>query len=435
MKSENGVTLIALITIIIVLIIIMSVGIYSGINSYKVIDFEKYKAQMQLIQNAVDELYEKNKNSEKKVYYGSKVVITENKEGEEITNNISGTLIRDVKEFWTQAIAGNKFGIPLDSEEYYYISAEEIESNFDLENIDISEYFIINYEKRYVFSVTPIKIKVDEDKDNDGEKDYVNIYCLYQLDGEEKIVEFKTDGNFEYIIYKEEYKQNIEIINNINIEKVEIDVGEGYVDIHTRKDYCPKITGLNTRKVYLEIVKDCKIKVTDTLENYDERRIKLYKVPVLKENMIPVIPVLGKKDDGSKIVEGKISYINDPKWYDYYTITILGEDGKTLVEVIDEEKTNFAVTINAITSINDTTGFDSDYENYYKENVSDTANTILTIPAANSNQPVKVWIPKNLREYVNNTYKTKYHEEDFERTGIWVEAFWNGKKYVPANGN
>ena len=25
--------------------------------------------------------------------------------------------------------------------------------------------------------------------------------------------------------------------------------------------------------------------------------------------------------------------------------------------------------------------------------------------------------------------------EDFERTGIWVEAFWNGKKYVPANGN
>ena len=64
MKSESGVTLVALITIIIVLIIMMSIGIYSGINSYKVINFEKYKAQMQLIQNAVDELYQENKNNE-----------------------------------------------------------------------------------------------------------------------------------------------------------------------------------------------------------------------------------------------------------------------------------------------------------------------------------------------------------------------------------
>ena len=73
MKSESGVTLVALITIIIVLIIIMSVGIYSGINSYKVINIEKYKAQMQLIQNAVDELYEKNKKY--KHFYLSNMLI------------------------------------------------------------------------------------------------------------------------------------------------------------------------------------------------------------------------------------------------------------------------------------------------------------------------------------------------------------------------
>ena len=190
MKSENGVTLIALITIIIILTIIMSVGIYSGINSYKVIAFEKYKAQMQLIQNAVDELYEENKNNDiignNKKYYGKKIVYYDENNEKKINS--------DVTDFWNEEIAKGEFGIALEDEEYYCVSAKEIENVFDLEKIDISQYYVINFEKRYVFSVTPIKVI---NGDDNTEK---YIYCLYQLDEEEKIVEFKieSNGEFEY---------------------------------------------------------------------------------------------------------------------------------------------------------------------------------------------------------------------------------------------
>lgn len=393
MKSENGVTLVALITILLVLITLTSVGIYSGINSYKVINLQKYKAQMQLIQNEVDELYEKNENN--------KLL------GKDIEVYGTNDDFTKIDSFWNEEVAGN-FGILLDSKDYYLLAADEIEEKFNLEDIDISEYFIINFEKRLVFSITPIE--VISGKNDDGTDKYEKIYCLYQLDEEEKIIEFKTTGNFRYTIYKEDNKQIVEITNNINIENVKIDTdrdGEYEENINAKKDYCIKVVGLNTKKVTLEIIKDCKIKVMDAFENTSVNDFILYNTPILEKNMIPIIVMEKEK--------GKITNVEDANWYNYYTY--IDEENK---KVIDEKNTNFAVAINA-------------KENNFV-NVSNTVNTILTIPKTDNNQSVKVWIPKNLREIINNTYGTIYVEEDFKGTGMWVEAYWNGEKYVPANG-
>ena len=62
MKNNKGVTLVALIVIVILLIIFSSVAIYSSVRSYKMVELQKYKTQMQTIQNAVDEFYEKYEN-------------------------------------------------------------------------------------------------------------------------------------------------------------------------------------------------------------------------------------------------------------------------------------------------------------------------------------------------------------------------------------
>lgn len=418
MKSENGITLVTLVTIIIILIITASLAVYTGMSSYRATEIQKYKSQMQMIQNEVDKIYEENKNNELKNNPNdpsySQYKVSEREE--------------EAEGFWQKEIANDKFGIDINNkkEEYYCFSAEEIEKEFDLKDIDISEYFIINFQKRYVFSVTPIEVIVSVNEDGTENKE--EIYCLYQLDEEEKIVEFKSDGNFEYNIYKEDYKQTIEIIHDVNIEKVEAEVNGEYVDVRERKDYCTKISGLNTEKITLEIIKNCNIKITDVLGNENEKEIQLYNIPVLEKNMIPIIPVLIIKDE-KEVIKGKICSTNDPEWYNYYI-----KDGGIYID-----ETNFAVAINAnTTNPSDTTNpSNTTYNNYYKANVSDTVNTIVNIPTSTDNEPVKVWIPKNLVYQVNNTYGTTYKEQYFEGTGMWVEATWDtyNKKYVPANGN
>ena len=62
MKSEKGITLAVLALTITMLLILSSFAIYTGMRSTEIIEIQKYKAQMQLIQNGVDELYEEYKN-------------------------------------------------------------------------------------------------------------------------------------------------------------------------------------------------------------------------------------------------------------------------------------------------------------------------------------------------------------------------------------
>ena len=405
MKNENGITLVSLVTIVIVIIIIATITIYTGVNSYKVIDIQKYKSQMQMIQNELDELYEEYANyllkNEEDSFLEDKGV----KESNKITS--VNTTQEPLLTFLTNNNVGLNSSNILDN--YYYISSSEIEEIFNLEEINISEYFIINFEKRYLFSVTPIIINEQE------------VYSLYQLEEEQKVIDMKTNKEFEYIIYKEENKQIIEISHDINIEKIELQIDGIYTDIRSRKDYCRSISYLNTKKVTIEILKDCKIKVTDAIGEENERQITFYNTPILEKNMIPIKFFLKEK--------GVISYINDPKWYDY---VIEGDK-------IDERKTIFAVAINAITTNPSDTANPSNttYNNYYKVNISDTVNTILNIPTENDYQAVKLWIPKNLINQINNTYGTSYMEEAFEGTGMWVEAKWHStmNKWVLDNGN
>ena len=427
MRSERGVTLVSLVTIIVIIIILASLAIYTGINSYKVVDLQKFKSQLQMIQDEIDDLYEKNKRD---IAKGKEIEKYEHLKVSKIYNEGETQRAKILKEFWNQEIAGDLFGIDWDlsnvdnkiPEKYYMFSAAYIESEFGLSDIDISEYFIINLEKRYVFSITPITIEedVEEDSNNDGILEIVTksnyIYSLYQLEDEQKVIDLKQNSDYEYSIVKEDYKQNIKITHDINIEKIELvfdktdehgnitDTKE-YVDINNRKDYCTKVSGLGTGTVNIEIIKDCKIRIIDVLGNEKEKEFRLYNIPVLENNMIPFIPTNTLDAGGTEVDGGIMCYQNSPQWYDYNEI----------------ENTKFATVV--IVS--------NDSINKYKENISDTTKSIFELKELE----VKVWIPKKIAQEIKGKYETniKYDvTESFKDvTGIWVNAIYEEGKYIP----
>ena len=62
-KSNKGITLIALVITIVILIILASIGTYSGIQVVKSAQFTAFSTELKIMQTQVNKLYEKNKNN------------------------------------------------------------------------------------------------------------------------------------------------------------------------------------------------------------------------------------------------------------------------------------------------------------------------------------------------------------------------------------
>ena len=416
MKSENGVTLVALITIIIVLTIMMTIGIYSGINSYKVIKLEKNIAELRAIQIGIDELYEKSKiyleeakedaeDDEEKNYFDDELNLTDRK-----TPNLKIANKNIVNKFVNE----NNVNIDEDTimDGYYLLKKQQLEEILNIDDINVSENFLINFEKRLVFLVTPLEIVAG--KNGNGTDKITKIYSLYQLEDEEKVILMESNNEYEYSIVKEDYKQNIKITHDVSIEKIEVtlksvdDAGnemEIYEDINKRKDYCTKVLGLGTRTVNIEIIKDCKIKITDIVGNEKIETFRLYNTPVLKDDMMPFIPEKIYDDDNVEKNGGMICYYDSPEWYDYN----------------DTENIKFATAV-VVTEHS---------IKQYKKNISDTVKTNFEL----KDFEVKVWIPKNLVQEIKDKYgdNLKYDiEKDSENvTGFWAEAEYVDDQYIP----
>lgn len=73
MKSEKGITLVALMISIIVIIIIAGVATYSGMESVNTAKRTAFISEMEMIQAKVNVIYEKRKTSEEEVEYYNKL--------------------------------------------------------------------------------------------------------------------------------------------------------------------------------------------------------------------------------------------------------------------------------------------------------------------------------------------------------------------------
>jgi len=166
MKNNKGITLMSLVIAILLLFIISSVAVNTGINVYNQIRVENFISKMKLIQAKVDNIseetndfssYDFTKLTEGTLEYKSFEAIL--KEPEKYNINTSKS--------WNSELDSN-------IENYYYFSASDVEKKLGVK--DIEEPVIINFETRNVIS-------------RDGVlKDKQYYYRQYDLSGGDQLI-------------------------------------------------------------------------------------------------------------------------------------------------------------------------------------------------------------------------------------------------------
>ena len=198
-KDTKGITLIALVITIVVILILASVVTYSGIDAINTAKLNRFMAEMEIMQTHVNDMYDKCKN-------GGAIG---NYEGNNILN--IGKDISQAQDKANIVFQTDTSGIT-NTEGYKYFDSETIKA-LGIENIQ--EEFFINILKRSVISVTGLEC-------NDK-----ICYTLEQLDRLYN-VEYKentltpTFNVKSDVIGENKYKITIEPIYSGNIQKWEV---------------------------------------------------------------------------------------------------------------------------------------------------------------------------------------------------------------------
>lgn len=151
MKNERGITMIALVLVIILMLILTTTGVFTGIDAYKTMKTQTFIAQMKVVREKVNVVRDEYKSWDK--YTG--VNINEYIE-EKYTMVDNGIIIYAPKKLSTyNSLIATEF---LDiirtettissvedttMENYYYFPAEDLETAFGLTNLDVN--VIINF--------------------------------------------------------------------------------------------------------------------------------------------------------------------------------------------------------------------------------------------------------------------------------------------------
>ena len=138
-KNNKGITLMALVITIILLIILASVGIYSGRQVVKSAQFTAFSSELKIMQTQVNSLYEKKKNNEKILLNNVETDI------EDIGTAISSISLNDQEKANMAFIAS---GIR-DTSDYKYFDTDTIKS-LNIEGVEGE--FLVNIDKRSVVS-------------------------------------------------------------------------------------------------------------------------------------------------------------------------------------------------------------------------------------------------------------------------------------------
>lgn len=158
-KSNSGITLVSLVITIIVLLILASITVYSGIGTIRSARLTKFTAELKIMQQKVNELYNSYTNEKSVIVNGIEYVGTDI---QNIGKNPDGIFDENRLE---EIFSENESGIT-DRTGYMYYDTETIQA-LGLEEIEYE--FFVNIAKRSVVSIEGF---------NDGEKRY---YTLEQV--------------------------------------------------------------------------------------------------------------------------------------------------------------------------------------------------------------------------------------------------------------
>lgn len=133
MKSnERGITIISLLITVVVLIIVTSVAVYTGTDIIKQANLQTINTNMMLIQAKTKTIAEQAKF---------------NKD----TSNYKGTLISNVSDN-QKILKLVDDGVIDDTSKYYLLSSNDLQ-DLGLQNIDIEDGYVVNYETEEVIFV------------------------------------------------------------------------------------------------------------------------------------------------------------------------------------------------------------------------------------------------------------------------------------------
>lgn len=131
-KNNKGITLMALVITIIILIILASIGTYSGIQVVKSAQFTAFSTELKIMQTQVNKLYEEKKNGNTEYVDGLGIAISSKTDVQEQANKVFTAL-----------------GITTDTSDYKYFDINTIKS-LNIEGVE-GEFFV-NVDKRSVVS-------------------------------------------------------------------------------------------------------------------------------------------------------------------------------------------------------------------------------------------------------------------------------------------
>lgn len=204
-KSNAGITLISLVITIIILLILASIGINSGINTIKSSGMTKFTTEMKIMQLKVNELYDSYTNNKSITvdgteYTGKGKESTEGVEAKPGIQTIGKDLSSAPQDKLSEASSGSGFDIT-DENGYRYYDQDIIKA-LKIDGVDGG--FFINVANRKVISA--------EGYEYEGQK----YYTLEQLpDGLYNVEYNKVDGNLNFETSSEviKGKGKIHIVN------------------------------------------------------------------------------------------------------------------------------------------------------------------------------------------------------------------------------
>lgn len=186
--KEKGVTLIALVITIVILLIISSIGITTGISTINYTKFSQFENELKILQTKVNEL---NQNNE--INIGQELI-------EEQKNLINKSPISDI--IYNGKSEEEKLTI---QKGFRYLDSNSIKNDLQLESI--KRTYLINFEYRYVICYEGF------------EYDGTTYYMINQIDDSIYNVTYNNknpeEGDFEVLCIKENDKWKIEVSNII----------------------------------------------------------------------------------------------------------------------------------------------------------------------------------------------------------------------------
>ena len=296
-NSQKGITIIALVITVIMLLILASVATYTGIESYDKAEQIKFVSQMKLIQTKVDEKVQEDG----------------------FTLEGYGTILTDEqKQTINNAVANGEILSPTEDDYSNYVryfSKEQLSTQLSLDNID--EGIIINFKTREVISTVGFEY---------GGTIY---YTQYKLPKGEKLTQYvkpNTTLSVEYSKILQDLSWVIKIEEVKRIEKDNTDGTELKLDTlkyelgkkNSNGDEYTYLKQTNPNEILISEAGDYSIKVIDNAGNETEEKftIKIANPPMIKDNWVKLKEkkTINEKYETTDAFE---KGVDGTKWYDY----------------------------------------------------------------------------------------------------------------------